>query len=107
MSNKPQHSSETSADGSTPSQESGSSQQDGAPQQDHRARKSIFREYAEAIVIAVILAFTIRVFVVQAFKIPSGSMIPSLQIGDHILVSKLSYGIQLPQDCKLAFNFLR
>ena len=45
---------------------------------------------------AMLLAFAIRVFVVQAFKIPSGSMIPTLLIGDHILVSKLSYGIQWP-----------
>ena len=53
-------------------------------------RKSLVREYAEAIVVAMLLAFAIRVFVVQAFKIPSGSMIPTLLIGDHILVSKLS-----------------
>jgi signal peptidase I len=63
--------------------------------------KSIVREYAEAIVVAMLLAFAIRVFVVQAFKIPSGSMIPTLLIGDHILVSKLSYGVQWPTDCKL------
>jgi signal peptidase I len=63
-------------------------------------RKSIFREYVEAIVVAMLLAFAIRVFVVQAFKIPSGSMIPTLLIGDHILVSKLSYGIQWPSHCK-------
>ncbi len=62
--------------------------------------KSIIREYAEALVIAIILALTIRVFVVQAFKIPSGSMIPTLLIGDHILVSKLAYGFQLPKDCE-------
>lgn len=63
--------------------------------------KSIFREYAEAIIVAMLLAFAIRVFVVQAFKIPSGSMIPTLLIGDHILVSKLAYGLQWPTDCKL------
>jgi signal peptidase I len=68
-------------------------------------RKSAFREYAEAIVVAMLLAFAIRVFVVQAFKIPSGSMIPTLLIGDHILVSKLSYGIQWPGDCKLKMSF--
>ena len=45
-------------------------------------RKSVFREYAEAIVVAMLLAFAIRAFVVQAFKIPSGSMIPTLLIGD-------------------------
>ena len=66
---------------------------------DHPAHKSILREYAEAIIIAMLLAFAIRVFVVQAFKIPSGSMIPTLLVGDHILVSKISYGLQWPTDC--------
>ncbi len=63
-------------------------------------RKPLWREYAEAIVVAILLAFVIRVFIVQAFKIPSGSMIPTLLIGDHILVSKLSYGIQWPGECR-------
>ena len=69
------------------------------------ARKSLVREYAEAIIVAMLLAFAIRVFVVQAFKIPSGSMIPTLLIGDHILVSKLSYGIQWPSQCKFSAGF--
>jgi signal peptidase I len=59
-------------------------------------RKSLVREYVEAIVIAVALAFVIRSFVVQAFKIPSGSMIPTLLIGDHLLVNKLVYRFRLP-----------
>ncbi len=59
-------------------------------------KKSVFREYFEAIVIAVLLALFIRTFVVQAFKIPSGSMLPTLQIGDHLLVSKFLYGIKMP-----------
>jgi len=58
--------------------------------------KSTFREYAEAILMALLLALFIRTFIVQAFKIPSGSMIPTLAIGDHILVNKLSYGIRIP-----------
>lgn len=70
------------------------------PSTSQPGRKSIFREYAEAIVVAMLLAFAIRVFIVQAFKIPSGSMIPTLLIGDHILVSKLTYGIQWPSQCK-------
>lgn len=59
-------------------------------------KKSVFREYFEAIVIAVLLALFIRTFVVQAFKIPSGSMLPTLQIGDHLLVSKFLYGVKVP-----------
>ncbi|MEC9005544.1 MAG: signal peptidase I [Nitrospirota bacterium] len=74
-------------------------------QTDSPKRKSIWREYTEAIIIAMLLAFTIRVFVVQAFKIPSGSMIPSLLIGDHILVNKMAYGFQLPQDCEFDVSF--
>lgn len=59
-------------------------------------RKSKVREYIEAIIIAVLLALLIRAFVVQAFKIPSGSMLETLQIGDHILVSKFLYGLKFP-----------
>jgi len=59
-------------------------------------KKSVFREYAEAAIIAVLLALFIRTFVVQAFKIPSGSMEPTLLVGDHILVNKFIYGVKLP-----------
>ncbi|MCC6848519.1 MAG: signal peptidase I [Deltaproteobacteria bacterium] len=58
--------------------------------------KSTVREYAEALAVAFLLALFIRTFLVQAFKIPSGSMLETLQIGDHILVNKLRYGIRLP-----------
>ena len=54
-------------------------------------RKSTLREYFESIVIAVILALFIRTFVVQAFKIPTGSMEENLLIGDHLLVNKFVY----------------
>ncbi len=65
--------------------------------QNHQKKpKSVLREYTEAIVIALLLALFIRTFVVQAFKIPSGSMLPTLQIGDHILVSKFIYGVKIP-----------
>ncbi len=59
-------------------------------------KKSVWREYFEAIAIAILLALLIRTFVVQAFKIPSGSMLPTLQIGDHLLVNKFSFGIKNP-----------
>jgi signal peptidase I len=59
-------------------------------------KKSVFREYAEAAAIAILLALFIRTFVVQAFKIPSGSMKPTLLIGDHLLVNKFIYGIKIP-----------
>lgn len=58
--------------------------------------KSKVREYIEAILLAIVIAFFIRTFVIQAYKIPSGSMKPTLQIGDHILVSKFNYGVKLP-----------
>lgn len=61
-----------------------------------RKRKSTLREYAEAAAIAILLALFIRTFVVQAFKIPSGSMEPTLLIGDHILVNKFIYGVKIP-----------
>ncbi len=61
-----------------------------------KKRKSTFREYAEAIIVALVLALIIRTFVVQAFKIPSGSMEPTLEIGDHILVNKFIYGTKIP-----------
>lgn len=63
---------------------------------DKTRAKSVLREYTEAIVIAILLALVIRAFVVQAFKIPSGSMKPTLLIGDHILVNKFIYGIKVP-----------
>src|SRR5687768_15606810 len=59
-------------------------------------RKSLIREYAEAIVIAILLALVIRTLVVQAFTIPSGSMMDTLLVGDYILVNKFLYGPELP-----------
>lgn len=59
-------------------------------------KKSLVREYAEALAIALALAFLIRAFVVQAFKIPSESMLDTLQVGDHLLASKFAYGVKIP-----------
>jgi len=67
-----------------------SSKKEVAPQ------KSRLRENIEALILAIILALFIRTFIVQAFKIPSGSMKETLQIGDHILVNKFTYGVKLP-----------
>src|SRR5881296_97455 len=58
---------------------------------DKTFKKSTLREYFESIVIAVILALFIRTFVVQAFKIPTGSMENNLLIGDHLLVNKFIF----------------
>ena len=59
-------------------------------------KKSFLREYGEALFIAFVLAMVIRAFVIQAFSIPSGSMIPTLLVGDYLLVNKFSYGVRNP-----------
>ena len=71
---------------------------DAADKEAEAPKKSIAREYTEAILIALLLALLIRTFIIQAFKIPSGSMENTLLIGDHILVSKFSYGTHIPNE---------
>jgi signal peptidase I len=61
-----------------------------------KSSRNIFQEYSEAFVVAVILAILIRALFVQAFKIPSSSMEPTLLVGDHILVNKFVYGLRIP-----------
>jgi signal peptidase I len=67
------------------------------------ARKSHSRELTESIVLAILVALLLRAFVLEAFKIPSGSMIPTLEIGDRIFVDKVSYGIRIPGTTKRLF----
>jgi signal peptidase I len=67
-----------------------------APGAPKKKEKSKFREYAEALITAILIAVFLRSFVVEAFKIPSGSMIPTLMVGDHIFVNKFIYGIRVP-----------
>ncbi len=64
--------------------------------QDIQKKKSFYKEWMEPFLIAAIVALFIRQFIVEAFKIPSGSMIPTLTIGDHLLVNKFIYGPRIP-----------
>ena len=66
--------------------------------------RSIIREYLEAIATAFILALIVMTFVIQAFKIPSGSMIPTLKVGDHIFVLKFIYGVKIPFSDTILFH---
>lgn len=59
-------------------------------------KKAKWREHSESLVGAILIALLIRSFGIEAFKIPSGSMIPTLQIGDHIFVNKFVYGLRIP-----------
>ena len=68
-------------------------------------KKKVIKEYLEPIAIAILIALFIRTFVVQAFKIPSSSMEPTLQVGDHLLVNKFIYGIKFPFIGKKYFQF--
>ena len=61
-----------------------------------KQKKPWYKEWGEALIFAAILAIIIRTFVIQAFKIPSGSMEDTLLIGDHLMVTKFLYGTQIP-----------
>jgi signal peptidase I len=71
---------------------------------ENKKSKSKTREYVESLVIAAIIAFFVRSFVIQAFKIPSSSMEPTLLIGDHLLVNRLSYVMKVPFTDKVIFS---
>lgn len=68
-------------------------------------QKSTWREYAESIGLAIIFALVLRGFVIEAFKIPTGSMIPTLLIGDHLFVNKFIYGVRVPFTNKFVVRF--
>jgi signal peptidase I len=68
-------------------------------------KKRFLKEYIEPIIIAVLIALFVRTFVVQAFKIPSSSMEPTLLVGDYLLVNKFIYGTRLPFTDKKLFEF--
>ena len=59
-------------------------------------KKNVFLEYVEILLVALLLALVIRTFAVQAYRIPSGSMLETLQIGDQLLVNRLAYGFFVP-----------
>lgn len=67
--------------------------------------KSSVRKNIEAVAVAVVLALAVRAFVVQPFKIPSGSMLPTLLVGDHILINKFVYGTRIPFTNFMLFPF--
>ena len=67
--------------------------------------KKFIKEYLEPILIAVLIALFVRTFVVQAFKIPSSSMEPTLLVGDYLLVNKFIYGIRIPYTEMKFFQF--
>lgn len=69
--------------------------------------KGAFREYAESIGLAILFALILRGFVFEAFKIPTGSMIPTLLVGDHIFVNKFIYGIRIPFTETFVVEFAR
>jgi len=68
-------------------------------------RKPAWRESFESVFVAVLVALVLRAFVVEAFKIPSGSMIPTLAIGDQIFVNKYVFGIRIPFTAVRLVNF--
>jgi signal peptidase I len=61
-----------------------------------RPPKSRLRQNVESLLLAVVVALVVRASVVEAFWVPSGSMLPTIQIGDHLFVNKLAYGMHLP-----------
>ncbi|MBI3783742.1 MAG: signal peptidase I [Deltaproteobacteria bacterium] len=65
------------------------------PEDQQTASKSRLRQNAESLLLAVLVALVVRSSVVEAFWVPSGSMLPTIQIGDHLFVNKLAYGLHI------------
>ena len=82
--------------GSPPPERTVPAEPDAPTKRGRPRRRSFARDYAEAILIAVVASFFLRAFVVQAFKIPSGSMKRTLLVGDYVIVEKLSYRFGAP-----------
>lgn len=79
--------------------------QTAAAENKHKSRKEEAIEFLRTVIVFVAVALLLRATVVEAFKIPSSSMEPTLEIGDHILVNKLSYGLRLPFVTESIYNF--
>jgi signal peptidase I len=70
-------------------------------------KKKFFKDYVEPVVLAVLIALFVRTFIIQAFKIPSSSMEPTLLVGDYLMVNKFIYGIKIPFTETKVFQFVK
>lgn len=64
--------------------------------QDQNDSPSKVQEFIEVMIVAILIAVVVRTFFIQAYKIPSPSMVPALVVGDHLLVNKVIYGVKIP-----------
>jgi len=76
-----------------------------AAEQGDEPREPIIVEYARFLFPVVVIVFLLRGFIAEPFRIPSGSMLPTLEVGDFILVSKSSYGVRIPVLNKKVVDF--